>query len=113
MTEIFFVCHVLTESMADTNNSDVEAGNSGTEEQKSNSESDWQESEWIRKIRSGLKAHSGQNAGGHVTITKLPAFVRKPVELYTPRQWQFGLHNRDPQASSSESEVLKVSLAAA
>jgi len=49
--------------MADTNNfvverknSDVEAENSGTEELKSNSEYDWQESEWIRKIRSGLKA---------------------------------------------------------
>jgi len=87
--------------------------NSGTEELKSNSESDWQGSEWIRKIRSGLKARSGQSAGGDVTIIKLPASLRKPVERYTPQQWQFGLHNRDPQASSSESEVLKISLAAA
>jgi hypothetical protein len=106
--------------MADTNNfvaerknSDVEAENSGTGELKSNSESGWQESECIRKIRSGLKARSGQNAGGDVPIIKLPACLRKPVECYTPRQWQFGLHNRDPQASSSESEVLKISLAAA
>jgi hypothetical protein len=106
--------------MADTNNfvverknSDVEAENSGTEELKSNSESDWQESAWIRKIRSGLKARSGQNAGGDVPIKKLPASLRKPVERYTPRQWQFGLDNRDPQASSSESEVLKISFAAA
>jgi len=106
--------------MADTNNfvverknSDVEAENSGTEELKSNSESDRQESKWIRKIRSGLKARSGQNPGGDVPIIKLPALLRKPVECYTPQQWQFGLHNRDPQASSSESEVLKLSLAAA
>jgi hypothetical protein len=106
--------------MADTNNfvverknSDVKAENSCTEELKSNSESDWQESEWIRKIRSGLKARSGQNARGDVTIIKLPVCLRKPVERYTPRQWQFGLHNRDPQASSSESEVLEISLAAA
>jgi hypothetical protein len=35
------------------------------------------------------------------------------MERYTPQQWQFGLHNRDPQASSSDSEVLKISLAAA
>jgi len=84
-----------------------------TEELKSNSESDWQESEWIRKIRSGLKARSGQNAGGDVPIKKLPASLRKPVERYTPRQWQLGLHNRDPQPSSSESEVLKISFAAA
>ncbi len=106
--------------MADTNNfvierknSDVEAENSGTEELKSNSESDWQKYEWIRKIRSGLKARSGQNAGGDVPIKKLPASLRKPVERYTPRQWQLGLHNRDPQPSSSESEVLKISFAAA
>jgi hypothetical protein len=97
----------MAETIADTNNYDVEAGNSG------NSESDWQESEWIRKIRSGLKAFSGQNAGRDVTIKKLPAFVRKPADRYTPRQWQFGLHNRDPHAYSSESEVLKISLAAA
>ncbi len=110
----------LEDTMADTNNfvvesknSDVEAEKSGTEELKSNSESDRQESEWIRKIRSGLKARSGQNAGGYVPILKLPACLRKPVERYTPQQWQFGLHNRDPQASSSESEVLKISLAAA
>jgi hypothetical protein len=106
--------------MADTNNfvverknSDVEAENSGTEELKSNSESDRQESEWIRKIRFGLKASSGQNAGGDVPIMKLPACLRKPVERYTPQRWQFGLHNRDLQASSSESEVLKIRLAAA
>jgi hypothetical protein len=106
--------------MADTNNfvverkkSDVEAENSGTVELKSNSESDGQESQWIRKIRSGLKARSGQNAGGDVPIIKLPACVRKPVERFTPRRWQFGLHNHDPQASSSESEVLKIGFAAA
>jgi hypothetical protein len=79
------------------------------------SESDWQEIEWIRKIRSGLRARSGLHAGGDVdvAIIKLPACLRKPVELYTPQQWQFGLHNRDPEAFSSESEDLKISLAAA
>jgi len=91
-------------------NSDVEAENSGTEELKSNSESDWQESEWIHQIRSGLKAPS---AGSDVPIMKLPASLRTPVERFTPRQWQFGLHNRDPQASGSESQVLKIRLAAA
>ncbi len=103
----------LEDTMADTNNFVFERKNSGAQELKSNSESDWQESEWIRKIRSGLKARSGQNAGGDVPIIKLPASLRKPVERYTPQQWQFGLHNRDPQASSCESEVLKISLAAA
>ncbi|KAH9555871.1 hypothetical protein CY35_08G139700 [Sphagnum magellanicum] len=106
--------------MADTSfvverkNSDVEAEGSGTEKLEFNSDSGWQESEWIRKIQSGLEmARSDQNAWGDVRIKRLPAIFRKPVELYTPRQWQFGLHNRDPQASSSESEDLKISLAAA
>ncbi|KAH9555845.1 hypothetical protein CY35_08G137500 [Sphagnum magellanicum] len=71
------------------------------------------ESEWIRKFPTELQARSGQNARGDAPILKLPACLRKPVERYTPKQWQFGLHNRDPQASSSESEVLKISLAAA
>jgi hypothetical protein len=101
---------VTNNFVVEMKNSDVEGGNSGTEERKSNSESDWQESEWIRKIRLGLKARSGENAGGDVTIKKVPARLREPVERYTPQQWQFGLHNL--QASSSESEVLKISLAA-
>jgi hypothetical protein len=110
----------LEDTMADTNNfvverknSDFEAENSGTEELKSNSESDRQISKWILKIRSGLQARSGQNAGGDVPIIKLPASLRKPVKCYTPQQWRFGLHNRARQASGSESEVLKISLAAA
>jgi hypothetical protein len=103
-----------TNSVVERKNSDVEAEKSGTEELKFKSDSGWQESEWIRKIRSGLEmARSGQNAGGDGPIKRLPASFRKPVELYTPRQWQFGLHNRDPQTSSSESEVTKISLAAA
>jgi hypothetical protein len=61
--------------MADTNNFVVERKNSGAQELKSNSESDWQKSEWIRKIRSGLKARSGQNAGGDVPIIKLRAGI--------------------------------------
>jgi len=99
--------------VAERKNSDVKSENSGIEELKSNSESDRQESEWIHKIRSEVKARSSQNAGGDVLIKKLPAYLRKPVEAYTPRQFQFGLHNRDTQASSSESEVLKISVAAA
>jgi hypothetical protein len=66
------------------------------------------------KIRSGLDAFSGQNVRGNVPIKKLPAFLRKPVENYTPRHWQFGLHHRNnAEASGSESGVLKISLAAA
>ncbi|CAK9236389.1 unnamed protein product [Sphagnum troendelagicum] len=92
---------------------DVEVEESGAEDHESNSETNWQESEWTRKIRSELEARSGQIAGGYVPIKKLPAFARIPVRNFIPRHWQFGLHNRDIRASSSESEVLKISLAAA
>ncbi len=98
-------------SMADTNNSDVEAEDSGTEELKSSSESDRLKFEWTRVIRAGLEARSGQNTGGDVPIKKLPAFARSPKGLYTSRHWQFGLHNRS--FCVGQSEVLKISLAAA
>jgi hypothetical protein len=99
--------------VVERNNSDVEAENSGSKELKSNSECNWQESELIHQIRSGLEARSGQNAGGDVPVLKLPASLRTPLERFTPPQWQFGLHNRDSQASSSQSQVLKIRLAAA
>jgi hypothetical protein len=91
---------------------DVEAEISGTEEQKSDSETEW-EDDWALKSRTGLEARSGQNAAGYFPIEKLPDFLRTPVECFTPRHWQFGLHNRDPRASSSETKVLKRSVAAA
>ncbi|CAK9882077.1 unnamed protein product [Sphagnum jensenii] len=93
--------------MADTDYSDVEAEDFGI------SESDRLETESTREIRSRLKARSGQNTRGDVPIKKLPDFARSPKELYTSRHWQFGLHNRSLWAISSESEVLKISLAAA
>jgi hypothetical protein len=92
-------------TMADSNNSEI----SGTENRNRIPEPNW-----IREIRSGLEALSGQNVGGSVPIKKLPAFLRNPWERYTPRYWQFGLHHRpDPQASRSESVVLIISFAAA
>jgi hypothetical protein len=120
MTEIFIVCYVVTEPLntddtvilEDSTLADVEAEGSGTEEQESNWETRWQDSELTRKIRSGLEARPGQNAWLYVPIKKLPAFMRR-VGSFTPRHWQFGLHSRDHRASSSETEVLKISLAAA
>jgi len=98
--------------LEDSTLADVEAEGSGTEEQESNWETRWQDSELTRKIRSGLEARSGQNAWLDVPIKKLPAFMRR-VGSFTPRHWQFGLHSRDHRASCSETEVLKISLAAA
>ncbi|CAM6024481.1 unnamed protein product [Sphagnum balticum] len=99
-------------------------GSNSTEEQKSGTEvkkfhwkSDEQKSEWIRKLELGLDAPACYG-GDRVDVMKLPDFMRKPEEHYTPQQWRFGLHNRDLQtsttvASTTESEGLKISLAAA
>jgi hypothetical protein len=65
------------------------------------------------------EGQSEQNGGqGKVLIMKLTACRRKPDEQYTPEQWQFGLHNRNVQASTTvtsypESEGMKLRLAAA
>jgi len=93
----------------------TEEQKSGTEVQKFNWKPDEQKSEWIRKLELGLDAPACYD---EVVVMKLPDFMRKPEEHYTPQQWRFGLHNRDLQtpttvASTSESEGLKISLAAA
>jgi hypothetical protein len=93
-------------------------GSNSTEEQKSgNWRPDEPKSEWIRKLELGLDAPACYEED-RVDVMKLPDFMRKPEEHYTPQQWRFGLHNRDIQtsttvASTTESEGLKISLAAA
>jgi len=96
----------------------TEEQESGTEVQKFNWKPDEQKSEWIRKLELGLDAPAYYDEGDRVVVMKLPDFMRKPEEQYTPQQWRFGLHNRDLQisttvASTTESEGLKISLAAA
>jgi len=96
----------------------TEEQTSGTEVQKFNWKRDEQKSEWIRKLETGLDAPGCYIERDSVAVMKLPDFMRKPEEHYTPQQWRFGLHNRDLQtsttvASTTESEGLKISLAAA
>jgi hypothetical protein len=99
-------------------------GSNSTEEQKSGNEvqfnwrPDEPKSEWIRKLELGLDAHVSYGEEHRVVVMKLPDFKRKPEEHYTPQHWRFGLHDRDLQASTTvasttESEGLKISLAAA
>jgi hypothetical protein len=111
--------HWKPDTMASSHNSGVEEKIRDSGDQESNWTSDWRKSEQIRKIQTSLVKYAGQNEGqGEVLIMKLPACRRKPVEQFTPEQWQFGLHNRDLQASTTvmsyhESESMKLRLAAA
>ncbi|KAH9555874.1 hypothetical protein CY35_08G140000 [Sphagnum magellanicum] len=105
-------------SGTERSNSVTEGQNSGTKEPKFKWKSDEAKSEWIRKLELGLDSPACYDVEDRVLVMKLPDFKRKPVQHYTPQQWQFGLHNRDLQASTTvasttESEGLKISLAAA
>jgi hypothetical protein len=105
-------------SVTEGQNSVTTKQNSGTEEPKFNWKPDETKSEWIRKLELGLHSPACYDEADEVLVMKLPDFKRKPVEHYTPQHWQFGLHNRDLQASTTvgsttDSEGLKISLAAA
>jgi hypothetical protein len=105
-------------SVTEGQNSVTTKPNSGTEQAKLKWKSDEAKSEWIRKLELGLDSPACYDEEDRVLVMKLPDFKRKPVEHYTPQQWQFGLHNRELQASTTvasttESEGLKISLAAA
>jgi hypothetical protein len=113
-------------SVTEKQNSGTEGSKSTTEKhdfdtevEKVNWKTDNRKSvQWIRKLKSGLDSHASYDKEDRVVVMKLPDFKRKPEEHYTPQQWRFGLHNRDLQASKSvasttESEALKICLAAA
>jgi hypothetical protein len=105
-------------SGAEGSNSITEQQKSGTKVQKFNWKPDEPKSGWIRKLELGLDALACYDEEYRVVVMKLPDFKRKPEEHYTPQQWRFGLHNRNLQgsttvASTTESEGLKISLAAA
>jgi hypothetical protein len=92
---------------------------SGTEGQKFKwIKSDNPKTEWILNLELALDSPASSYEGDRVLVMKLPDFKRKPEEHCTPQQWRFGIHNRDLQASTTvafttESESLKISLAAA
>ncbi|CAK9235543.1 unnamed protein product [Sphagnum troendelagicum] len=99
--------------------STTEKHDSDTEVEKVNWKPENSKSEqWILKLKSGLDLPPSYDERYRDFVMKLPDFLRKPEEHYTPQQWRFGLHNRDLEASkrvasTAESEALKIGLAAA
>jgi hypothetical protein len=87
-------------------------GNSETEEQIANFISEKQTSQWFNEFKTIFERHEVREVRNDVLIMKLPASFRVPLEQYTPKQWHFGLHNRDV-LHPSESEDLKIALAVA
>jgi hypothetical protein len=73
---------------------------------------DTERSDWRNEIRSAIRRHEVRGISYDVLVMKLRPCYRVPLEQYTPKQWLFGLHNRDA-LHSRQSEDLKVALAAA
>ncbi|CAK9190976.1 unnamed protein product [Sphagnum troendelagicum] len=87
-------------------------GNSDTEEHIANFISEELTSQWFIEFKTTIERHEVREVRNEVLVRKLPACYRVPLEQYTPKQWHFGLHNRDV-LHPSESEDLKIALAAA
>jgi hypothetical protein len=87
-------------------------GNSDTEEQIPNFISEEQTSQWFNEFKTTFERHEVREVRNDVLVRKLRACFRVPLEQYTPRLWQFGLHNRDV-LHPSESNDLKIAFAAA
>jgi hypothetical protein len=115
----------MEEIVRDTDNIDIEGqtsnlvsnmaegqGNSDTEEQITNFISEEQTFQWLNEFKTALERHEGREVRNDVLVRKLPACFRVPLDQYTPRLWQFGLHNRDV-LHPRESEDFKIALAAA
>jgi hypothetical protein len=115
----------MEEIVCNTDNIDIEGqtsnpvsnvgegqGNSDTEEQIANFISGEQRSQWFKEFKTTFQRHEVREVRNDVLVRKLPAYYRVPFEQYTPKQWHFGLHNRDV-LHPSESEDLKIAFAAA
>jgi hypothetical protein len=68
--------------------------------------------DWLIHIRNEIQRHEGRGVSYNVLVMKLRACYRVPLGQYTPKQWVFGLHNRDV-LHPGESEDWKLALAAA
>jgi len=65
------------------------------EEQIANFISEEQTPQWFNEFKTTFERHEVRDVRNDVLVRKLPACYRVPLEQYTPKLWQFGLHNRD------------------
>jgi len=67
-----------------------------------------QDQPWLSKVRSAIQSYKN-DAAHELLIPKVPNYLRVPPEQFTPRDWRFGLHNR--QLHTRGTEGLKISVA--
>ncbi|CAM6043863.1 unnamed protein product [Sphagnum compactum] len=63
---------------------------------------------WASEVRSTIQSYKNGTAP-EVFITKVPNYLRVPPEQFTPKEWRFGLHNRELHTSGAEG--LKIAVA--
>jgi hypothetical protein len=67
-----------------------------------------QDQPWLSKVRSAIQGYKN-GAAPEVLIRKVPNYLRVPPEQFTPKEWRFGLHNRELHTSGAEG--LKIAVA--
>jgi hypothetical protein len=85
-------------------------GKSDTKERIANFISEEQTSPWFNEFKTTFRRHEVRVVRDDILVRKLPTSFCVPLEQYTPRLWQFGLHNHDI-LHLSESKDLKIALA--
>jgi hypothetical protein len=63
---------------------------------------------WASEVRSTIQNYKN-GAAPEVLIRKVPNYLRVPPEQFTPKEWRFGLHNREFHTCGAEG--LKIAVA--
>ncbi len=71
-------------------------------------EAQGQDHSWASEVRSRIQNYKDGTAP-EVLIRELPNYLRVPPEQFTPKEWRFGLHNREFHTSGAEG--LKIAVA--
>ncbi|KAJ7522545.1 hypothetical protein O6H91_18G016300 [Diphasiastrum complanatum] len=70
-----------------------------------------QSPDWVLKVQCALRESNKYQGEESISIFKIPKFLRFSGGDFTPREWRFGLHNRENLYT--ESDNIKISAAAA
>jgi hypothetical protein len=62
---------------------------------------------WVSDVRSTIQNYKHGTAP-ELFITKVPNYLRVPPEQFTPKEWRFGLHNRELRTSGAEGVKIAV-----
>ncbi|KAH8972009.1 hypothetical protein BDL97_02G172100 [Sphagnum fallax] len=91
--------------------SQMRPGNTSTGADSTNTddaETQGEDRSWASEVRSTIQNYKNGTAPD-VLIRKVPNYLRVPPEQFTPKEWRFGLHNRELHTSGTEG--LKIAVA--